>query len=130
MSKYTVSFQSVDFGRRVEMALYDNERRAFIYAPRLEYTPQGRHFMAGSPQEFKEFVEAIVQAWNEYAAEVRRKTGDVAELYADDFMEGFNEGRPLEASDSVPDEPDRSRRGASDEGDEGAADHREVRPRR
>ena len=129
MSKYTVSFQSVDFGRRVEMALFDNERGAFVYPPRLEYTPHGRHFMAGSPQEFKEFVEAILQAWNEYAAEVRRKTGDVAELYSEDFMGGFNDGRSLEASDSSQRGTDRSR-GASDEGDEGAADHREVRPRR
>ena len=33
--------------------------------------------MAESPQEFDEFIEAILQAWNEYVTEARRKIGDV-----------------------------------------------------
>ena len=87
MSKYTVSFQSVDFGRRVEMALFDNELHRFV-VPTFEHTVHGRAFMAGSPEEFRDFVMALVAAWNEFQAEQRKQSRDISELYATDFMQG------------------------------------------
>ena len=123
MAKYTVSFQSVDFGRRIEMALYDGDKRAFVI-PNFEYTKQGRLFMAGTPREFADFVNALVTAWNEYLIEQRRRATAVTEDYGEAFLEGFHEARG--AAKIVEDDPT-SPSGTPDQGTEGPQPDDEVR---
>lgn len=104
MSKYTATFQTADFGRRIEMSLYDSERRSFV-VPNFGLSEEGRLFMAGSPKEFADFISAIVSAWNEHLMKEAGRAENIHGQYGEAFLEGFHQGRGDEPpSRGAPDE--------------------------